>query len=201
MASDRLYLVFSLPNHPGVAVYLHRTAELSDGTRGTTPVVQPVFDDDVERSQVWTNPEFAVHARDYWRKRGFCVVIKDRHGQVLFERENTEEPRFDDSRVPRFVPFTNGLGLIVTPGNTPSGPTWFVRASDIPFFTADARHTAIESVSGDTPESAAQRAVDSWGPQILFADPDAADKQKAERQQQASQQTPFMPRLRPGDCR
>ena len=110
-------------------------------------------------------------------------------------------PPEQDLRQPQFVPFTNGLGLIVTPGNTPKGQTWFVKASEIPAFKIDGRHTAIESVSGATPIEAAQRAVDSWGQEILFRDPAQDERdEKARQQAQVVQQRNQTPRnIRPGD--
>src|SRR5258708_39558886 len=107
MAADHFYLVFSLPNHPGVPIYLNRLAEVSDGTRGTVPVLKPVFDDDVEYSQVWTNSEFAIQARDHWRGKGYSVVLRDSQGNgPLFERAESssviiERPVQHDVR---FVP-------------------------------------------------------------------------------------------------
>lgn len=79
MASDRLYLVFSFAHHPG-PIYLHRTAEVSDGTRGVAPIVKPVFDDDIALSHVWNAAEFVVQARYHWRGRGYRVGIYDQEG-------------------------------------------------------------------------------------------------------------------------
>jgi len=199
---DRLFLVFALPNHPSLPVYLNRTAEISDGTRGMVPVLRPVFDDDIEQSQVWTNAEFAIQARDHWRGKGYSVALRDREGNgPLFEREATEAPRYDNSRSRRFVPFTNGLGLYAVPCNTPEGPRWSVRAIDTPWFTQDARHTAVESVFGNTPEEVAQKAADVWGQQILFRDPDADAREEQQRQLVEQENNRLPANLRPGDRR
>lgn len=202
MAADHFYLVFAFAHLPGIPVYLYRLAEVSDGARDATPVVKPVFDDDIKFSQVWINAEFAIQARDHWRAKGYSVVLKDNEGNgPLFERETTEEPRYDASRSPRFVLFSNGLGLIATPGNGPSGSTWFVRASDIPAFAAEGRHTSIESVSGETPASAAERAVALWGHHILFRDP-AQDEREAKEREEKLKNAKALPSgvvLRPGD--
>src|ERR1051326_7761294 len=137
MAADRLYLVFSFPNHPGVPVYLHRTAEVSDGTRGVAPTVKPVFDDDIERSQVWTSAEFAVQARDHWRGRGYAVVLKDREGNgPLFENQGQQQSLTERSveHQARFVPLTgggvDGFGYFVR--FSPERRRWYCRAIDIP---------------------------------------------------------------------
>src|SRR5260221_7098661 len=96
MAADRFYLVFALPNHPGRLIYLHRTSEVSDGTRGATPVLKPVFDDDIQQSQIWTNAEFAVQARDAWRRKGYSVVLQDNKGNgSLFEGRQEGETLSD----------------------------------------------------------------------------------------------------------
>ena len=201
MAADCFYLVFALPNHPGRPIYLHRTSEVSDGTRGATPVLRPVFDDDIQQSQVWTNAEFAVQARDAWRSKGYVVALKDQEGNgPLLEREETEAPRYDDSRSRRFVLFTNGLGLYAVPCNTPEGPRRSVRAIDIPSFAQDGRHTAVESVFGNTPEEVAQKVLDVYGQQILFADPEAAARAEEEKRKAAAQ-SKHVPGLRPGDRR
>ena len=56
------------------------------------PVVNPFFDDDIQMSQVWSNQEFAVQARDAWRSRGYRVGIYDREGAgPLFEKDPSSE--------------------------------------------------------------------------------------------------------------
>src|ERR1700687_138744 len=178
--TDRVHLVFSLPNHPGKKVYFHRLAEGSDGHRGMPAQTAPVFDDEIQFT-TWLTSEIAVQQRDFWRERGYRVVIEDRQGNVLFEREQSSEARYNDSQTRRFVPFTNGLGLIVTPGNTPSGPCWFVKAEDIPAFLPNKCYTAIESVCGTTPEEGAKPAVDLWSQNILFRDPADIAREQQER--------------------
>ncbi len=108
-----------------------------------------------------------------------------------------------DLRQPQFVPFTNGLGLQVTPGRTPRGDAWFVRAAGIPAFAQDGRHTVIESVSGATPIEAAQRAIDSWGQEILFRDPaqDERDEKARNQVQEAQRRNQTPQNIRPGDRR
>lgn len=200
MAGDRLFLVFALPHHPGIPIYLHRTAEISNGTRGTASVLKPVFDDDIERSQVWTSPEFAAQARDHWRSRGYSVVLRDREGNgPLFERESSQ-PVGPENRQQQYVRFTNGKVLLVTTAIRPDGKCWAVRAVDIPTFREDGKHTVLETIFGSTPEEAAQRAVDIHGQQILFADPEAASRAQQERER-AAQQQQFIAGLRPGDRR
>jgi hypothetical protein len=199
--TDRVHLVFSLPNHPGKKVYFHRLSEVSDGRRGMQAQTAPVFNDEIQFT-TWYSPDVAVQQRDHWRERGYRVVIEDRLANVLFEREQSSEPRYNDFRVRRFVLFTNGLGLYAVPCNTPDGPRWTVRAIDIPAFAENNRHTSIESVFGNTPEEAAQRATDSWGQQILFENPEAVTAR--ERQQRQAEQQKLNSRfagVRPGDRR
>jgi hypothetical protein len=156
------------------------------------PIQIPLFDDEQSKP---VSLEFALEARDRWR-RDFGI-----DGHIAIERdgafidEDRGAPALEhDLRRPQFVPFTNGLGLLVTPGRRPEGPCWFVRASDVPAFADGGRHTAIESATGTTPIEAAQRAVDSWGQEILFRD-SAQDEHE-----QAAQKKNFTPGLRPG-CR
>jgi len=144
---------------------------------------------------------FAIDARERWRSQGLNIQITvEKYGPPIDEDRGTAAPQ-QDLRQPQFVPFTNGLGLIVSPGNTPKGQAWFVKASEIPAFKIDGRHTAIESVSGATPIEAAQRAVDSWGQEILFRDPAQDERdEKARQQAQVAQQRNQTPRnIRPGD--
>jgi hypothetical protein len=157
----------------------------------------PLFDDEKSKP---VSLEFALEARDRWRKDfGInCHIAIERDG--AFIDEDRGAPALEqDFRRAQFVSFTNGLGLIATPGNTPAGPCWFIKASDIPRFAQDGRYTVIESVSGATPIEAAQRAVDTYGQDVLFRDP-AQDERDEKARQQASQQKNFTPGLRPG-CR
>jgi hypothetical protein len=205
MAADRLYLVFSLPNHPGVPVYLHRIAETSDGTRGRTPALKPIFDDDIQQSQVWTSAEFAVQARDQWRGRGYVVVLKDREGNgPLFEGRDhidslVERPVQHSSR---FVALTgggvDGLGYFVR--FSPEREQWYCRADMIPSMLAE--HRDKETLWSETAESVVQKILDIWTLSIAvpFEDPQAAARQEQQRQQ-AEQQKKFVPGLRPGDRR
>src|SRR5882724_8676095 len=141
------------------------------------PVQVPLFDDEKSKP---VSLEFALEARDRWQ-RDFgidCHIAIERDRVFIDEGRGNAAPE-QDLRRPQFVKFSNGLGIIVTPGNTPNGQTWFVKASDIPVFKIDGRHTAIESVSGDTQIEAAQKAVDTYGQQILFVDPEAiAEKER-----------------------
>jgi hypothetical protein len=163
------------------------------------PVQYPLFDDEASKQ---VTLEFALDARERWKKEfGIdCHIAVEKYGKFIEDDHGPQAPE-QDLRQPQFVPFTNGLGLIVTPGNTPKGQAWFVKASDIPAFNIDRRHTAIESVSGATPIEAAQRAVDSWGQEILFRDPAQDERdEKARQQSQAAQQRNQTPRnIRPGD--
>jgi len=163
------------------------------------PVQFPLFDDENSRQ---VSLEFALDAKERWLKEfGIsCHIALEKFGNFVEEDRGTVTPE-QDLRQPQFVPFTNGLGLIVTPGNTTKGQAWFVKASDIPVFKIDGRHTAVESVSGATPIEAAQRAVDSWGQEILFRDPAQDERDEQARQQaQAAQQRNHTPRnIRPGD--
>jgi hypothetical protein len=188
---------------------------LKDGRRGwyvasdtrldefKRPIQSPLFDDEKAKQ---VTLDFALDARERWRD--YCRqqlgadlrIAQEKYGTFIEEDRPSPSTGQDDSRVRRFVPFTNGLGLIVTPGNTPTGPAWFVRASDIPFFVSNGREAAVESVFGDTPESAAQRAVDVWGQQILFENPEAVAER--ERQQKQAEQQKLNSRfagVRPGD--
>jgi hypothetical protein len=163
------------------------------------PIQVPQFDD--ENSKPVTL-EFALDAKARW-KREFgidCYIAVEKFGQFIEDDHGPQAPD-QDLRQPQFVPFTNGLGLIVTPGNTPKGQAWFVKASDIPAFKIDGRHTAIESVSGGTPVEAAQRAVDSWGQEILFRDPaqDERDEKARQQAQVVQQRNQTRRNIRPGD--
>jgi len=201
MSADRLYLVFSLPNHPGVPAYLHRTAEVSDGTRGMSPTIKPVFDDDIQQSQVWTNAEFAVQARDHWRGRGYTVVLKDQEGNgPLFEGRDhtdslTERPV---QHSVRFVQLTgggvDGKGFHVR--FSPERRQWYCRAIDIPSMLAEHRDT--ETLWADSPEAVVQRILDLWGLKIAipFDDPEATARAQHERQQAQQRKCPG---IRPGD--
>jgi hypothetical protein len=205
VAADRFYLVFSLPNHPGVPVYLHRTAEVSDGTRGVAPTLKPVFDDDIQQSQVWTNAEFAVQARDQWRGRGYVVVLKDREGNgPLFEGRDKTDSLTDRpvQHLSRFVSLTgggvDGKGYHVR--FSPERKQFYCRADMIPSMLAE--HKDKESLWGDSPQAVAQKILDVWGLKIAqpFDDPEAASKQEQQRQQ-AERQKQFKPGIRPGDRR
>ena len=203
MAADRFYLVFSLPNHPGVPVYLHRAAEVSDGTRGVAPTLKPVFDDDIQQSQVWTNSEFAVQARDHWRRQGHTVVLKDREGNgPLFEGRNhtdslTERPV---QHPVRFVQLqgggVDGRGYHIR--FSPERRQWYCRSIDIPSMLAE--HKDKETLWADSPEAVAQKILDVWGLKIAqpFDDPEAVARQERERQH-AEQKRFYRPGLRPGN--
>jgi hypothetical protein len=205
VAADRLYLVFSLPNHPGVPVYLHRTAEVSDGTRGVAPTLKPVFDDDIQQSQVWTNAEFAVQARDHWRSRGFKVSLFDREGNgPLFEGRDqidslAERPVQHSSR---FVALTgggvDGLGYFIR--FSPERKQWYCRADMIPSMLAE--HRDKETLWSETAESVVQKILDIWTLSIAvpFEDPQAAARAEQDRQR-TEQQKQFRPGIRPGDRR
>jgi hypothetical protein len=204
MAADRFYLVFSFPHHPGVPVYLHRMAEVSDGTRGMIPTLKPVFDDDIEQSQVWTNAEFAIQARDHWRGRGFTVVLKDREGNgPLFEGgDHTDSLTQRPVQHPiRFVPLTgggvDGKGYHVR--FSPERKQWYCRSIDIPSMT---EHRDKETLWGDIPEEVVNKILEQWSLKIAvpFEDPEAVARTERERHQ-AAQQKQFMPGLRPGDRR
>jgi len=162
------------------------------------PVQYPLFDDENSKQ---VTLEFALDARERWRKEfGIdCHIAIEKYGKFIDDDHGNASPE-QDLRQPQFVTFTNGLGLFVTPGNTPKGQAWFVKALDIPVFKTDGRHTAIESVSGATPIEAAQRAVDSWGQEILFRDPSQDERDEITRQAQATQRRNQAPRnIRPGD--
>lgn len=158
------------------------------------PIQVPLFDDTNSKPVSF---EFALEARNRWR-RDFgidCHIALERDGVFIDEGRGNAAPEHDLRR-PQFVKFSNGLGIIVTPGTTPNGQTWFVKASDIPVFKIDGRHTVIESVSGDTQIEAAQKAVDTYGQQILFANPEAiAEKER----QQVIKNKNYIPGLRPAD--
>jgi hypothetical protein len=205
VAADHFYLVFSLPHHPGVPVYLHRMAEVSDGTRGTTPTIKPVFDDDLQQSQVWTNAEFAVQARDDWRSRGYKVSLFDREGNGrLFENRGQQESLTERpvQHSVRFVPLTggglDGLGYHVR--FSPERRQWYCRSIDIPSMLEE--HRDKETLWGDRPEEVVNKILEQWSLKIAvpFEDPEAVARAERERHQ-AAQQKQFMPGLRPGDRR
>jgi len=178
---------------------------MSDGTRGTTPVLKPVFDDDIEQSQVWTNSEFAVQARDHWRSRGYKVSLFDREGNgPLFENRGqpeslAERPAQHSSR---FVTLTgvgvDGLGYYVR--YSPERRQWYCRSIDIPSMLAE--HRDRETLWGDNPKEVVNKILEQWSIKIAvpFEDPEAVARAERERHQ-AAQQKQFMPGLRPGDRR
>jgi hypothetical protein len=205
MSADRLFLVFALPHHPGVPVYLHRLAEESNGERGTTPTLRPIFDDDIERSQVWTSSEFAVQARDHWRSKGYTVTLRDREGNgPLFENgsslpSSTERPVQHEVR---FVPLVgggvDGLGYHIR--FSPERRQWYCRAIDVPSMLAE--HRDKETIWASTPQDVANKLIERWTITIAvpFADPEATARAAHERQQAAEQRN-YFPGLRPGDRR
>jgi hypothetical protein len=170
-----------------------------DEIRNFKPLQIPQFDD-VTGKEV--SLEFALEARKRWREDFGAVVHVALEKYGPFISDDGSQNSGDDNRTPQFVLFTNGLGLTVTPGTRPDGRCWYVRASDIPSFKDHQRHTAIESIGGATPEKAAQRAVDSWGLEILFRDPDQDARDEAERQRVANgakKRHLNGARIRPGD--
>jgi len=204
MSADRLYLVFSFSHHRG-PVYLHRMAEISGGARGVAPTLKPVFDDDIERSQVWTNAEFAVQARDHWRGQGFSVSIFDRDGNgPLFERTGTDAPisQRPVQHEAHFVALqgegVDRLGYLVR--FSPERRQWYCRAIDIPSMSAERRD--METLWAESAEGVANKIIQVWGLSIArpFEDPEAAARAERERQQ-AAQQLNRTPSIRPGDRR
>jgi hypothetical protein len=202
--TDRVHLVFSLPNHPGKKVYFHRLSEVSDGRRGMPPQTAPVFNDEIQFT-TWLTPEIAVQQRDHWRRQGYTVVIKDREDNgPLFEGRDrtgslTERTVHHSSR---FVALTgggaDGLGYFVR--FSPERRQWYCRSIDIPSMLAE--HKDKETLWADSPEAVAQKILDVWGLKIAqpFDDPEAVARQERERQQAVQQKT-FMPGIRPGDRR
>jgi len=165
------------------------------------PIQVPQFDDENSKP---VSLEFALDAKVRW-KREFgidCHIAIEKYGEFIEDDHGPQAPE-QDLRQPQFVPFTNGLGLQVTPGRTPRGDAWFVRAAGIPAFAQDGRHTVIESVSGATPIEAAQRAIDSWGQEILFRDPaqDERDEKARNQVQEAQRRNQTPQNIRPGDRR
>src|SRR5882762_7675262 len=79
------------------------------------PIQVPQFDDENSKQ---VTLEFALDARDRWRKDfGINVqIVLEKYGPSIDEDRGTATPE-QDLRRPEFVPFTNGLGLTVTPGN------------------------------------------------------------------------------------
>lgn len=191
-----VYLVYQMPN--GRAWYTGEELRVIENS----PVYFPRFDD--ERGKQ-VSLEFALEARKRWREdpriRIETHIALEKYGQFIDEdREAPSTGRDDRDRV--FVPFTNtnGLGLIASPGRTPDGPCWYIRAADIPAFQKDGRHTAVESVSGPTPQAAAQAAFDRFGPQILFEDPDAKVRAAQQARERAEQEkNRHFVNLRPAD--
>lgn len=204
MSVDHLFLVFSFAHHPG-PVYLRRLAEVSDGSRDATPVVKPVFDDELKFSQVWTNAEFAVQARDFWRSRGYSVVIRDGQGNgPLFENRElipmlTERPVQHEAC---FVPLSgggvDGLGYLVR--FAPERKQWYCRADMVPSMIVE--HGAKETLWADTPQDVVTKLLEVWGIKIAVPveDPEAAVRVRREREQ-AEQKKLLIPGLRPGDRR
>jgi len=163
----------------------------------------PRFDDEKGKE---VSVAFAIDASRAWRS--FCrsafgsdlQVVHEKYGQPFEVGDSPSAASAVDVRQKQFVRFSNGLGLYVTPGRNAQGEAWFVRASDIPGFLKDGRHTAIESVNGKTPEEAAQRAVDSWRQHILFRNPDEIVREEQERLRVVQEKT-FAAGIRPGDRR
>lgn len=153
-----------------------------DATANFKPVSIPCFDD---ADATLVSFEFAIEARKRWRQ-DFGIVVHvalEKYGPTV--SDDASQNSGEDTRTPQFVPFTNGLGLFVTPGTRPDGRCWYLRSGDVPSFRDHQRHTAIESISGATPQEAAQRAVDSWGVEILFRDPNQDARDEEERKKAA----------------
>jgi hypothetical protein len=163
------------------------------------PRQQPLFDDAEAKPVEMT---FAQEACRRWKEEfGWNTFITvEKYGQPIAADGGQSSEQ--DMRQPMFVPFTNNLGLTAFPASRPSGRCWAIRAVDVPAFQQDKRFTTIETIFGQTPEDAAQRAVDSWGQEILFRDPnqDARDQQAAREAQQQKSKT-YLPNIRPGDRR
>jgi hypothetical protein len=155
------------------------------------PIQVPQFDDENSKP---VSLEFALDAREKWRREfGIeCHIAIERYGPFIEDGRGPQAPE-QDLRQPQFVPFTNDLGLQVTPAARPTGWCWAVRSVDIPFFQQDKKYTSIETIFGDTPEAAAQRAVDLYGQEILFANPNAIAEPAP------AQKKVFTPGVRPGD--
>ena len=189
--SDRVFLVFSA-RCPSGRGYFRRVRELGNGERGKPTQTVPELDDDITQA-INFSPEIAITSRDLFRKQGCNCWIEDSHGNRLFERTDGPHPG-SDNRQPQFVMFSNGLGLTVMPAIRSNGPCWTVRSIDIPTFAQDAKHTAVESVFGTTPEEAAAMAMDMWGQNILFPNPSMRHPQQETVEQQNHQAG-----LRPAD--
>ncbi len=159
--------------------------------RFSQPVQFPLFDDEASKQ---VSLEFALDARERWKKEfGIdCHIALEKYGKFIEDDHGLQAPE-QDLRQPQFVPFTNGLGLIAFPATRPAGWCWAIRSVDIPSFQTDKKYTTIETIFGPTPEAAAQRAVDLYGQEILFVNPNAIVEQVP------AQKQIYIPGMRPGD--
>src|SRR5690242_69833 len=105
MSSERVFLVFAARCPSGKA-FFRRLREIGTGDRGLIPRTAPDLDDDILAAATF-DPAIAMAYRDRYRIDGHNVWIENRSGVRLFEREQTEAADVNDSRHPKFVPFTN----------------------------------------------------------------------------------------------
>jgi hypothetical protein len=110
-----------------------------------------------------------VAFRDQFRQelpasQGYKIFIEDAHANgPLFEpRAIDATPTRDDRQEMFFEPAgfeQTHIGYVVKPANLPSGPCYCVRACDIPSMAG----IDIETIYGDTPTEAIERALATWG--------------------------------------
>jgi hypothetical protein len=197
------YLIFDMPGQ--VKQYFRREAErLVAGRAIFVPEITP----DVRQAHKF-NPESAVAFRDRYREQyardGFGIFVEDNQGVRKFEREAQPEPESaEDTRTPYFYKpdgFEHiGLGYLIMPAIRPgAGRAWCVRARDIPSIA----HRDFETIYGDTPQEAIDKAIAAWGSLMVPSEaPGASERDSAEAKRilQDFEKSKLGPgRIRPGD--
>jgi hypothetical protein len=146
----QLKIVFYRPGE-GTKFYLYRDSEI-------TP--------DVLQARHFNNPDSCIAFRDRFREQypKCTIFIEDALGNRLFERAVQPPSPTEDNRAACFVEPAgyehSGLGFLTHPAIRPAeGYCWCVRASDVPGLAG----RDIETVYGDTPIHAVERALATWG--------------------------------------
>jgi hypothetical protein len=203
--SGHFYLIFNMPSQAG-KLYFRREAEKLVAGRA---VIVPEIIADLQQAHKFFNRESVEARRDQYREQyareNYEIFIEDHQGIRKFERETRPEFPTEDTRSVCFVQpdgFENtGLGFLVRPAIRPAeGYCWCVRALDVPSM-AD-RASSTETIYGDTPIQAVERAVATWGvlavpsPAPWAAEQDAAEAKRILEEFRKSQRPG---RMRPGN--
>jgi hypothetical protein len=157
-----LKIVFIAPSQSTKSYYRRDIEDIVRGQRTSQPETTDVIGD----AYRFFNAESAVAFRDKFRQMypTYGIFIEDTERNRRFER-NTSTPvaEVEDRRTQLFISLvvvgSQWHGLLVTPATRPGvGRCWCVRASDVPSLSG----RVIESVYGDTPQDAAEKAMRRW---------------------------------------